>query len=110
MISLPRVIWNVRSNVDGRMLKKATFTSAYPMRYYTHPPQAYQDRLLTPRTRLFPNFVLGVRRSLTYRWEEAGHDRLRAAWVEWRYASGALFACDLALGRSGSWPTWGGWV
>jgi hypothetical protein len=65
MISSLRDIWNVRSNVDGRMLKTV------------------------------PNFVLGARPSSTYRWERAGLGRLGAARVEWRYASGALFACGL---------------
>src|SRR5687768_11023859 len=89
MISSHLGIWNVRSNVGDRMLKKATFTPAHPRRAKTRP---------------FLKFVLGARPSSTYRWERAGLGQFGAGRVEWRYASDALFTCGLASGKSGFGP------
>lgn len=48
-----------------------------------HPPCPKRANM-----RSFPSFVLGSKKSTTYRWERAGLGRLRVGRVRYRYASG----------------------
>ena len=48
-----------------------------------HPPSPKHAK-----TRSFPRFVLGLKKSSTYRWERAGLGRLVVGRVKYRYASG----------------------